>query len=202
MKKVQLTLVILLLTVLLPLNHIAAQDSTAEPDPIPVLGATYSTSDGHLSVSFPKEWVFLSHDSDVSGLLIHSSNDLDALKYFPERSDNFRVGMIFITVNVFERSVLQYPNVTFDNTLDVLSLRRALPDVEPNWEYDTLTAVIINNHPAVQTDVKLADYADGYDLLIDLGDGLLARVTAFTRPGELQGFNPLIQAIAASITHK
>ena len=203
MMKHSCLVVLLFLCIVFPsTRHATAQEATVEPEPAPILGATYSTTDGHFSVGFPKNWVLQSADSDVNKILIHMSGDFDALKYFPDRSDKFLSGNIIVSVAVFERSVLQYPNVTFDNTLDVLSLRKALPDVEPNWEYETLTALTINNQPAVQTDVKLADYADGYDLLIDLGDGLLARVTAYTRPGEVQGFNPLIQAIAASITHK
>ncbi len=178
-----------------------AQEATIEPDSTPLLGATYSTADGHFSLNFPKNWVLQSVDSDVNNLLVHMSGDLDALKYFLDRSDKFLSGNIIVFVAVFERNVMHYPNVTFDNTVDVVLLRKALPNVEPGWEYEELTAVTINDRPAVQTNVKLGDYADGYDLLIDLGDGLLARINAYTRPDELQPFAPLIQAIAASVTY-
>ena len=66
-----------------------AQEATTESDPTPILGATYSTADGHFSVNFPKNWVLQSVDSDVNKLLVHMSGDLDAVKYFLIEATNF-----------------------------------------------------------------------------------------------------------------
>lgn len=158
-----------------------------------------------MSISYPQQWAQTTYDTtEKPGLNIRFSNEADTLKYFGALNRDFPSGDVVIIVRAYERYWLWFADNELDASLDIFPLRESMEKRSPEMYSDEtgLTSTTINNYPAVQTYFRESDDIDGYDLLIDLGNGLIAQIYAYAPTGELQQWNSVVQAIAASISYK
>src|SRR5690242_1724355 len=128
MKWTHWILLILVVATFSSLASVNAQESTLEPKPVPTLDATYTSDNGRIAISYPKNWAQTVYKDATTepGLNIRISNNADTLKYFGALNKTFPSGDVIITITVYERYWLGVADKGLDATLDILTLRKTL----------------------------------------------------------------------------
>lgn len=169
-----------------------------QPAPSLELGQTYVSVDNHLSVSYPVGWVISDAHYAAPDMRIWIANSECARDFFLASDDYFAAGDFNIMINVLPITRL-FPNVkNFTDTDLEAAARMGLGSA---YEFDEPSFLSLNGRRSAKANFVLQHYAEGFNLVTDLSDGMILIVTLYTPRSEFALWEATALKIAESIKY-